>query len=512
MNLHVLSIFHYKKFGIINPQSLILAVYSSSAIMRLNSTTMSLTQKLSTAFIGLTLFILCVTLLLARWSFERGFLDYVNALEQQRLQSLASALSLEYQQANNDWASLPSDTFEELSIHSFTKQGTKPRGPRHPPPHFDEAFDPFSPPPHFITPTSLYNQQGERLAGPQIAASPQPISVNVYSNQKIVGELRSTPRREFHSPQETAFSQHQARASIAIGLICLAMAALVSALLAKMLLAPVKRLLTGISELSKGNYSNPISEKRHDELGLLMSDLDNLGLQLESNRSARRRSLADISHELRTPITVLTGEIEAIKDGIRPLNMSQVNSIDNEVSRLRRLIEDLYLLSLSDIGGLEYHFETLKVSEHLEQIVESVTTRAKQSGLNITLSCSNNNEISADPIRLQQLLTNLVENALAYTAAPGDIDIQLRATASEVIICFNDTAPSIDSGALELLFEPLYRPDASRSRRTAGAGLGLAICKNIVNAHKGNITAKQSPLGGLKIEVRLPLIARENND
>ncbi|UPW19954.1 ATP-binding protein [Agarivorans sp. TSD2052] len=468
---------------------------------------MTLTQKLSTAFIGITLFILAATLLLARWSFERGFLDYVNALEQQRLQSLSAELSDEYQKANNNWQAIPSRTIDHLierSIEGASRELGQPSGHRRPPPPRSPDFNQAPPPPRMAVPTSLYDETGTLIAGPMLSDIAELTVVDIYVENSKVGELHSAPKRKFYSLQETAFSQHQARTSIIIGLICLAISVFVSAILARKLLAPVKRLLAGISELSKGNYSNPIGERRNDELGALIRDLDRLGLQLEHNRSARRRSLADISHELRTPVTVLTGEIEAIKDGIRPLCMAQLHSIDNEVSRLRRLIEDLYLLSLSDIGGLHYHFETLNLAEYVGQVAQQSARRANEQGLSLNMTCDAQPLINGDPVRIQQLLTNIVDNALAYTDSPGVINIALKQGPHEVLLSVKDSAPGLGDAPPEQLFEPLYRQDSSRSRRTAGAGLGLTICKNIVEAHQGSITAAPAELGGIAIEIRFP--------
>ena len=336
---------------------------------------LSISKKLILAFLGLTLVVLISTLGLARWSFEQGFLDYVNALEETRLRLLASDLSQEYLGAGNSWSTLTEQRFEAiLWEHSAENPEEQiragippPPGGRLPPPEL-RPENPSTPgargegPPRLGPPTALYSVSGQLIAGtlPPIADL-KPIRVPVTVDGETVGELRSAPRRHFDSPQETAFSRQQWITSGLIGVTSLILAVIVSLLLTRVLLAPIRRAISGISRLSNGDYSTRLNERRTDELGQLMGDLDRLAHKLEENRASRQRWLADISHELRTPLTVLTGEIETMKDGIRPLDMEQVLSLDQEVTRLRRLIDDLYELSVSDIGGLRYAFAPVDI-------------------------------------------------------------------------------------------------------------------------------------------------------
>lgn len=465
---------------------------------------LTISRKLTLSFLGLTLTVLIATLGLARWSFERGFFDYANALEQHRLQSLAASLSREYVSDGDSWSALTAQRFNQVLRRSQPEgagldrgrpPGPRPPGPMHPPPG---AYPP-------TPPTLLLDSHGETVAGsplPEIKGAP--ISVPVLVAGQQVGELRSTPRRRFDSPQETAFSSQQLYTSLIIGVVSLVLATIVALVLTRILLAPIRRLLSGVSQISSGDYSSRINESRDDELGQLMADLDRLAHKLEENRDARQRWMADISHELRTPVTVLTGELEALKDGILPLEMPQVLSLDQEVARLRHLIEDLFQLSLSDIGGLRYSMSPIDLLDSLDAVVGRTKKRALDAGIEIALHGNNGININGDAQRLDQLFSNLIENALAYTDAPGRMDISLSQSAGLVSIRIEDTPPGIDVEDCERLFEPLFRQDASRSRRTAGAGLGLAICRNIVAAHQGSINASPSELGGLCIHIIFP--------
>lgn len=481
----------------------------------------SISKKLILAFLGLTLVVVISTLGLARWSFEQGFLDYVNALEEARLQLLTTSLSREYRGAGNSWSTLTEQRFVELLWeYSPDNPDEARRSGRPPPPGFmlpppelpsSDLSSPSSSgerPPRLGPPTALYSVSGQRIAGTLPSLDDiKPIKVSVIVDGEPVGELRSAPRRHFSSPQETAFSRQQWITSALIGLVSLLLAVVFSLLLTRVLLAPIRRTISGISRLSNGDYTTRLNERRSDELGQLMGDLDRLAHKLEENRASRQRWLADISHELRTPLTVLTGEIEAMKDGIRPLDMQQVHSLDQEVTRLRRLIDDLYALSISDIGGLRYTFGPVDIQQSVSAAVEAVAMRANEQDIEITLIGEIDKMIRADSQRLDQLFVNLLQNALAYTDSPGRIEISLSSTRDSIVIRIDDTPPGVDEDECEKLFEPLYRHEVSRSRRTAGAGLGLAICRNIVDAHQGTITASPSKLGGLCIQLVFPTIS-----
>ena len=484
---------------------------------------LNISKKLILAFLGLTLVVLVSTLGLARWSFEQGFLDYVNALEEQRLRLLASDLSQVYLEAGGSWSTLTEQGFETILWQRWAnnpeeqKRAGIPPPPGHmlPPPELRPSDPPAADsreqrPPHLGPPTAFYNTSGRVIAGtlPGIADS-KPIRVSVTVDGVTVGELRSAPRRHFDSPQETAFSRQQWITSGLIGLASLILAVIVSLLLTRVLLAPIRRTISGISRLSSGDYSTRLNERRTDELGQLMGDLDRLAHKLEENRASRQRWLADISHELRTPVTVLTGEIETLKDGIRPLDMQQVLSLDQEVTRLRRLIDDLYQLSVSDIGGLRYSFVPVDIRQSVTTAVDAVRMRAAEKDIELEVTGEIHGTISADSQRLDQLFTNLLENALAYTDSPGRIEIILSNNEDSVVISIEDTPPGVEADEYDKLFEPLYRHEMSRSRRKAGAGLGLAICRNIVDAHQGRITAAPSTLGGVCIQLVFPVISEK---
>lgn len=495
--------------------------------------TLSIAHKLVAAFVGLTLVVLTATLGLARWSFEQGFLDYVNALEQSRLEQIARVLGQKYSSSGQDWGFLSEDSFAQLvrPVPGELRDGPPPRHRAPPPPHETGGGQPSPrkmPGPSRrrpggspdSLPTALFDMNDTFMAGVNIGLlDTLTIRVAIIVDGDAVGELRSEPRREFNSPVETDFSRQQLNTSLIIGLLCLVLALGLSLLLARGLLAPVRRMINSVAQLSRGDYSHRMNESRSDELGELTTNLDRLGSTLAANQSSRKRLLADVSHELRTPLTVLTGEIEALKDGLRAFDRTQLESLDQEVQRLRYLVDDLYELSVSDVGGLRYQLVPVDLADCVNNVVEGMRQRAAELGIELAWDHSQATFpkeagedviVAADIKRIDQLLQNLLENSLAYTDVPGRVAIALSRTEVAARLTIDDTAPSVNDSDCEQLFDPLYRQEASRSRRTGGAGLGLAVCRNIVTAHGGSITALPSVLGGVCIRIEIPLLGESN--
>jgi two-component system sensor histidine kinase BaeS len=294
------------------------------------------------------------------------------------------------------------------------------------------------------------------------------------------------------------------RSASRIGLSVL-LAALVSLLLARVLLVPVRRLAQATHRLAGGNYRTRVRVGAPDELGRLARDFNRLAHNLERHEQWRRELMADVSHELRTPLAVLRGEIEALQDGLRPLDQAALSSLAHEVGQLSDLINDLYELSLADAGALTYHMEAVDLGAVVTQAVEAVRDRFDRHGLALDVRVAPGLFLQGDVRRLSQLVGNLLENSLRYTDSPGRVRVRARREGRDVLMEIADTAPGVAPEHLPRLFERLYRAEGSRSRQHGGAGLGLAICRHIVQAHDGQISASASDLGGLAIRIRWPL-------
>jgi two-component system sensor histidine kinase BaeS len=204
-------------------------------------------------------------------------------------------------------------------------------------------------------------------------------------------------------------------------------------------------------------------------------------------------------------LSVLRGELEAIEDGVRTLNQGSMKSLQGEVSMLSKLVDDLYELSLADVGALTYRKSACAVDQLLQASVSMFQERLNDRHLRVELELPPQPlELLADANRLQQLFSNLLENTVRYTDPNGLIRIRAVVDRTHVCIDFIDSGPGVSAEQLPRLFERFYRGESSRNRASGGAGLGLAICHNIALAHGGSLSAAHSPLGGLWLTLRLP--------
>lgn len=334
--------------------------------------------------------------------------------------------------------------------------------------------------------------------------STERLNVPVVVNSKIVGWLVLEQKNLLSGELVTQFyKQQQSNLFWIIGVA--GFTSLVVALfLVRYFLAPLKKLKQGADALSEGRYDFSFEGQSNDEFGELSDRFQFLGNSLKKQKENREQWLVDISHELRTPIAVLRSELEAIQDGIRQPEPQRIDSMHHQVMGLRRLVDDLYLLSKTDSGVYQMDTKTLDVMPLAQNIVSQFESRVAEKGLAIELVQLNSQSlVKGDQKILEQLFVNLLENSLRYTDAPGRILVSIIEEPKQVLIRVEDSSPSVGEEHLPNLFKRLYRVDQSRSRQYGGSGLGLSICRNIVIMHGGHISAKASALGGLAIDIRL---------
>ena len=201
----------------------------------------------------------------------------------------------------------------------------------------------------------------------------------------------------------------------------------------------------------------------------------------------------------------MRGELEAIEDGVRSLDHASMKSLQAEVGMLSKLVDDLYELSLADVGALTYRKSECVLNDVLKESLAMFQERCNAAQLHIDMELpAPPLVLEADAKRLQQLFSNLLENAVRYTDPGGRVEIRASQEDDAVCVSIMDSAPGVDPQQLPRLFERFYRGEASRNRASGGAGLGLAICHSIALAHGGSLTADHSPLGGLWLNLRLP--------
>jgi two-component system sensor histidine kinase BaeS len=234
--------------------------------------------------------------------------------------------------------------------------------------------------------------------------------------------------------------------------------------------------------------------------------------KLETYERNQKQWVSDIAHELRTPLAILTGEIKALQEGVRKADETSLSSLSDEAKHLSKIVGDLHYLALSEAGDAPMAMDIIKPLPVLSQAVYFFKTRLEENNmvLHFHLDPSSADlKMTGDRDRMMQLFTNLLENNLMHADKPGELTIRQANSEGKIKISFEDTGPGVSKQDLPRLFERLYRADPSRSRQTGSTGLGLSICKSIVENHKGTISASQSELGGLRIDIHFPLLTDE---
>jgi two-component system, OmpR family, sensor histidine kinase BaeS len=296
-----------------------------------------------------------------------------------------------------------------------------------------------------------------------------------------------------------------------LGLAALAFSLLTASLLARHLRRPIRSLVEGTRKLGAGEYATRIPVESGDELAELAVSFNQLASALQRSEESRKQWVADVSHELRTPLSVLRAELEAIQDGVRQPDKAALDLLHGQVMALTSLTDDLFQLARSDVGQLQYRMQELDVWVLLKEGTERFLSRYQKKGLELDLvreSSRLRSSVWGDSDRLKQLIGNFLENSYRYTDAPGKVEVRCCSVGAQWIISFDDTAPGVPAELQQRLFERFYRVESSRSKQLGGAGLGLAICRNIAQAHGGELRAGPSRLGGLRLELTLPCYPR----
>jgi two-component system sensor histidine kinase BaeS len=456
---------------------------------------------------------------LIRFYVARNFADYVNRSLLERYGDVTAALATEYKD-HKGWQVLKDSPgrWHEILITNLPRKDIDPD--KFPPqPSESENKIIGSRAEKMLSPGSARRSQrlARRLAlfdadHQHIIGGRAGVSYKVYSLLSIsvdgqtVGWLGLHKREHLANPLAVGFIKQQSQMLYIIGGGILLLAAIVAFFLSKHLLTPVQKLTAGTQAVMSRRFDTRIEVKSKDELGQLAADFNAMAQTLENYERMRRQWISDIAHELRTPLSILRGEIEALKDGVRAANRDTLNSLLAETRHLSNIVDDLHELSLADTGALSIKKAPVDPAAVLKKTLEQFKQGFAENRIKIENSLENHRPITimSDADRLRQLFSNLVENTLRYTDAPGILKIEQEYTAKGLILFFEDSGPGVPQDALDRLFDRLYRVDRSRSRAHGGSGLGLSICKSIVNAMGGEIRATKGNLGGLRIEIEFP--------
>lgn len=307
------------------------------------------------------------------------------------------------------------------------------------------------------------------------------------------------------NPQEQEYIKRTNSALLYASLIAIVLAILLGLIFTRTLLKPLSNLNTAIGKMEKGELLQEVPKTSDDELGDVIAGFNQMSTALSTANARREQMTADIAHELRSPLTVINGYLEALQDGVLEPTTERIEIIQQEVSQLNRLVSDLRTLALADSGQLEIIKDKVDLEtlfNHLRNAYELIV-----ASKNLKLTFKNKPELTyiyADEGRILQVLSNLINNAVRHTNEGGEIFVDAFRNDDGITIEVRDTGEGIPEEDLELVFERFYRADPSRQTTSSQSGLGLSIVRAIVEAHGGIVSVKSEVGKGSTFIILLP--------
>ncbi|HEY69499.1 MAG TPA: HAMP domain-containing protein [Anaerolineae bacterium] len=346
-----------------------------------------------------------------------------------------------------------------------------------------------------------------REVGADVSAEALSDATPIEASGETIGYL--LPEETFSLGLEANLLERVRRGLVLAALAAGFVALVVGGLLIYNLLRPVSELTTAARALAKGELSRRVPVRSKDELGDLSDAFNQMATNLEHAETLRQEMTADIAHELRTPLAVIQAKLEAILDGVNPATSENLETVLEQSRLLNRLVGDLRTLALADAGQLPLEHTQVDLVALLQRVGKAHTNQALAKGIDLQLELEGGQERLAwiDPVRIEQVLANLLTNALRHARTEGRVVLSLRSCsdASKVCIEVADDGEGIPEEALENVFARFYRADKGRSRQAGGTGLGLAIARKLVEAHGGQIRARNGPQRGAIFSLELPL-------
>jgi signal transduction histidine kinase len=331
--------------------------------------------------------------------------------------------------------------------------------------------------------------------------------VSLVLDGEKIGTLVFITRNYNWEVRQPIFLARINRLLYSISAAAIILAIILGSILSPRMTRPIRELTAATKAAAAGDLSHKVKVRSDDELGELAESFNTMNSELDRLITARKQMTADIAHELRTPISIILGNTDGIRDGVIPMSRETFDIIAEETERLNSLVEDLHTLSRAEAGELPMNFISISVQE----LIDALHLPQFQATQSKTLEIIPNIEsdlplIKADPDRMIQVLRNLLNNAYHYTPENGWITLTARQKDADTVrLSINDTGPGVAEEELERIFNRFYRTDTSRQRDGEGSGLGLAIARSIVDRHGGKIWAENRPEGGLSVIIDLPV-------
>lgn len=471
----------------------------------------SLWFKLIGAFTAVIAVTLGVVILVINVIAARQFDLYVARSGEVFARNLAPLLARSYDQ-NGDWSEAPGIIANPLAYSD--RDAAPPSGPN------GQGQNPNGPRGQMGSPT-MWQEMGFEI----MLADVSGIVVADSSDEMIGQTLNSTlidqgvpimvrgswvgtllvVRPEAGNTARAQYLAQVQRAAIFAGIAAGIVALGAGTLIFRRVIEPLRSLQSAAHQVAQGDLSARVPVTSNDELTDVARSFNTMAENLSQQNKIRKQMVADIAHELRTPITVMQGTLEAMQDGLIPPTPEELGDLHGDVRRLGRLVEDLRTLSLADAGQLTLEKDSVNIGHVAEHVANRLAAFAVDRGIALNVDAQANLPlVHADEDRITQVVMNLVNNALRYTPRGGSVLVRARQNQRHVVLEVSDTGPGIAEHDQPYIFERFWRGDKSRSRESGGSGLGLAIVRHLVEMQGGTIGVESRVGSGSTFKVSLP--------
>jgi len=306
---------------------------------------------------------------------------------------------------------------------------------------------------------------------------------------------------------EQAFLQNSQRSLGIAALVAVVIAVVLGFIVSNLITRPMRQLATSAHRIAAGDLSQRVKHNSDDEVGEVSLAFNSMAEQLEMKEKSRKQLLADIAHELRNPLSIVQGNLEAWLDGVIKPSPDQIASVYDETILLNRLVSDLRELSLAEAGQLKLRLEQSNLGELINAEITVFNVRCQEKRVQLVADVAENlPQVSIDQDRIRQVLHNLLENALRYSPVGGTISVKAQSeNEGYITISISDAGTGIDPADLPYIFDHFYKADRSRQRGYGGAGIGLALVKKYVELHGGRVWVESQVGKGSTFYFTLPV-------
>ena len=384
---------------------------------------------------------------------------------------------------------------------------------RNPQNDFPAMPDDFNPRDKFINRFAVVDPQGKVIipagtfnSGDIVRGKPFNEGTQLILDDVEIGRILDPGFPIERSKEQERFLEQTSTVLVNTAIGAIAASVILSLLLAYTFTRPLREMTTATQEMAAGKLGQQVPVRSQDEIGQLAKSFNRMSQDLSDATQLRKQMTADIAHDLRSPLTVITGYLESMTDGVLKPTPERLNLIHTEAIHLQRLVEDLRTLSLADAGELSMTRLAQSIQPLLEQAAAIYGHLAEQKRITLQVEAEPNLPIlQIDPDRIMQVLGNLVSNALRHTPEGGQITLSASRIASTLRVTVRDTGEGIPPDDLAHVFDRFYRGDSARSTSKGESGLGLAIARSIVKMHGGHISAESEPGKGAAFHIDLEI-------